>query len=110
MLKKDILYVFIHLYIGEEALRAEYNEKYPEIAENDYYWSNFLYNRNEQKIKDFLSDYGIAYEDVFWGGYTASIYGDFDKSIISSMLDDSRVAKITYFPGGSPLSNLHDLA
>lgn len=104
--EKDVFNVTINLHIDTEALKNEYNEKYPKLTENNYYWVKFLYDRNEQIIKEFLSDHGIACEDREI--YTLSVIRDeFDKSVLSSMLDDPRVAGIIYYPGDHPLSNLH---
>lgn len=109
--EKDELFVWIHLRVDGEALRAEFENKYPEFIGNDnlyyYYWPRYLKAHNEPIIMGFLRDYNIDYETVIFYKLTANISGYFDKSVVSSMLDDSRVGSITYFPGGDPLSGLH---
>ncbi|MDE7230885.1 MAG: hypothetical protein K2N56_10435 [Oscillospiraceae bacterium] len=98
----DILYVWIHLYTDEEALRAEFEEKNPSFIDNDqlyyYYWPKHLDAYGDQIIREFLSDYGIAYEDVDVIGLLSDVHGDFDKSVVSLMLDDPRVEEIFYCP------------
>lgn len=103
-LEQDILDVDVNLCIDEEALRAEYEEKYPDLADNYDYWGRFLIDRGEQIIREFVSDYNINYEELKsvlrMGG---TFRYELDKDTISSMLNDSRVATILYYPGGRPI-------
>lgn len=109
--KEDMLYVNIHLHMDVEALRAEFEENYPEFIGKDnlyyYYWPRYLNAHNEPIMMRFLQDYDINYENVVFLKISTDIRGYFDKSVISSMLDDLRVGSLIYYPGGDPLSNLH---
>lgn len=103
-MEQDRLYVMVNLHIDEEALRAEYEERYPELAEDYYSWGRFLSSSGDQVIEEFVRDYDIDYEDlgsVFKMG--ASFYYELDKDTISSMLNDTRVAEIIYSVGGYPV-------
>lgn len=104
--EEDTLNVLVVLYSNEEATRAEYKEKYPKIADNPYYWTDFLCNKNEQLVREFLSDYNIAYEDIGKLLTSADIYGELEKGTISLMLKDPRVSEIIYTTGGGPLDDL----
>ncbi len=99
--KEDVFYLWIDLHMDTEALREEYNEIYPNYTDT-LHWSEFLCSKGEQIVKEFLLDYGVAYEDVSLLESSAEIRGYFDRSVVSSMLDDPRVADITYFVGGPP--------
>ena len=98
----DMLYVWIHLYMDEEALREEYNEIYPNYTDTHHYFV-FLHNRGEQMAKDFLLDYDITFDEVSVICSSATITDYFDKSKVASMLDDLRVSSITYLPSGPPV-------
>lgn len=98
--EQDRLYVGVSLHIDEEALRAEFEEKNPNLAEDYYSWGRFLSNSGEQVIKEFVRDYNIDYEaleSVF--KMDASFGYELDKGTISSMLNDARVAEIIYYVG-----------
>lgn len=56
----------------------------------------FFKEKNDQLVREFLSDYNVAYEDVTVVKLTARISGELEKETISSMLKDSRVAEIIY--------------
>lgn len=103
-LKEDRLDVKVLLQVDEEAVRADYEKKYPELVGKEVYWNywwRFLSNRCEQTIKDFVSDYNIAYEELeehvfkIGGSFTYEL----DKDTISTMLNDTRVAEIIYYIG-----------
>lgn len=100
--EQDILDVSIGLYMDVDALRDEYKKIYPNSDFAGDRWINFLCNRGEQIAKEFLSDYDIAYEDVNVRELTLFIYGEIDKSVISSMLDDPRIVAIVCFLGEPP--------
>lgn len=103
-IEQDRLDVMVNLHIDEEALRAEYEERYPELVEDYYSWGRFLSSSGNQVIEEFVLDYDIDYEElesVFKMG--ASFYYELDKDTISSMLNDARVAEIIYYVGGYPV-------
>lgn len=103
-IEQDRLYVMVNLHIDEEALRAEFEERYPELAEDYYSWGRFLSSSGDQVISEFVRDYDIDYEElesVFKMG--ATFYYELDKDTISSMLNDVRVAEIIYSVGGYPV-------
>lgn len=103
-IEQDRLDVKVNLHIDAEALRAEYEERYPELAEDYYSWGRFLSSSGDQVISEFVRDYDIDYEElesVFKMG--ATFYYELDKDTISSMLNDSRVAEIIYSVGGFPV-------
>lgn len=107
-LEQDRLYVRVCLYMDDEAIRADYEKKYPELVGTEVYWnylSRFFSNRGEQMIKDFVSDYNIAYEELEehmfkMGG---SFKYELDKDTISTMLNDTRVAEIIYYIGNGTI-------
>ncbi|MDE7230883.1 MAG: hypothetical protein K2N56_10425 [Oscillospiraceae bacterium] len=104
-----VLYVWIHLYMDEEVLRAEFEEKNPRLVELENeilytrYFYLYLYDYGEQISREFLSDYGITWDEVSVMCSSARISGYFDKSKAASMLDDLRVSGITYLPSGPPV-------
>lgn len=103
-IEQDRLDVKVNLHIDAEALRAEYEERYPELAEDYYSWGRFLSSSGDQVISEFVRDYDIDYEElesVF--KIRATFYYELDKDTISSMLNDSRVAEIIYSVGGYPV-------
>lgn len=103
--EQDRLYVHVFMHMDDEALRAEYEKEYPGKTEDYRNWGRFLSDSGEQLIRDFVCDYNIDYEkldelDVFkMGGRFGK---ELDKSIVSLMLNDSRVAQIVYYPNGLP--------
>lgn len=103
---QDRLYVHVFMHMDDEALRAEYEKEYPGQTEDYRNWGRFLSDSGEQLIRDFVCDYNIDYEkldelDVFkMGGRFGK---ELDKSTVSLMLNDSRVAQIVYYPNGLPI-------
>ncbi len=99
--EKEKLCVRVYLRMEVEALREEYKEKYPNIAENDQYWVKFFGNRGEQIIKEFVRDHNIDYESIQpVGVFNCSFCHEFDKDTVSLMLNDPRVSEIYYYPAG----------
>lgn len=101
---KDKLYVQVHLRMDEEAIRSEYNETYPNCAEDYNHWFRHLCKSGDQMVKELVSDYGITYENLEpvykFSGYFCC---ELDKSEISTLLADSRVCEIVYFIGELPI-------
>ncbi|MCH5196072.1 MAG: hypothetical protein J1F28_05125 [Oscillospiraceae bacterium] len=106
-LEQDRLYVRVCLYMDDEAIRADYEKKYPELVGTEVYWnylSRFFSNRGEQLIREFVSDYDIDYEEIpstfkLGGCFSCNL----DKNTISTMLNDTRVAEIIYHIGNSTI-------
>lgn len=108
--EEDSLKVKVQLHCDHEAIRAKYEEKYPKLVENQYYWNRFQFNKYEQILRDFLLDYGLNYEELerLYRLSHICTYFDYelDKGTISLMLDDARVRSITYYPNGTALDHL----
>ena len=105
-IEEDSLDVTVQLYMDDKDIRAEYNEKFPDLVEDNYAWFRFLCNKSEQLIKDFMPDYGLNYEEISCSLSSAYFRWDLDKGTINSMLDDTRVRVIIYHPNGTPLDHL----
>ncbi|MDE6733007.1 MAG: hypothetical protein K2J77_09050 [Oscillospiraceae bacterium] len=104
--EQDRLYVRVYLHIDDEALRAEYEEKYPNLVENYNYWGQFLSNSGDQIIREFVCDYDIDYENLESVFKMGARFGcELDIGTISSMLNDTRVAEIIYYVGDATLCN-----
>ena len=106
----DILDVEIYLHMDEEARRAEFEMKYPELIGKDvyyYYWPRYLWNYSERISQELLNDYNIAIEElrstILISGHWR---GNFDKEMLSLLLDDPRIREIIYYPNGSILDHL----
>ena len=103
--EQEKLYVKLDLRMDDEAIRNEYENKYPNLLEDNYHWFSFLCKSGDKIIRELVSDYNIAYDDLTDVlDFTACFCCELDKDTVSSLLDDPRVYEIVYFIGEHPIA------